>query len=72
MIFFQSNGIIVNSDGGSSDNTKEVFMKTNTNKVPKISFDYIGLPGKGTAMLSILELARCVEAEAVVFFLILT
>jgi len=66
--FFQSNGIIVNSDGGSSDNTKEVFMKTNTNKVPKISFDYIGLPGKGTAMLSILELARCVEAEAVVFF----
>lgn len=66
--FFQSDGIIVNSDGGSSDDTKEVFMKTNTNKVPKISFDYIGLPGKGTAMLSILELARCVEAEAVVFF----
>ena len=65
--FFQSNGIIVNSDGGSSDDTKEVFMKTNTNKVPKISFDYIGLPGKGTAMLSILELAKFVNAEAVVF-----
>jgi len=65
--FFQSDGIIVNSDGGSSDNTKEVFMKTNTNTVPKISFDYIGLPGKGTAMLSILELAKFVNAEAVVF-----
>ncbi|WP_121514334.1 MULTISPECIES: glycosyltransferase [unclassified Petrotoga] len=65
--YFDSDGIIVNADGGSKDGTKEVFMKTDTKSVPKIAYDYIGLPGKGSAMLSVIELAKNLDAEAIVF-----
>ncbi len=57
--YFGSDGLIVNADGGSKDGTKEVFMKTETKNVPKIAYDYIGLPGKGSAMLSVIELGLC-------------
>jgi len=65
--YFNSDGIIVNSDGGSKDGTKDVFMKTDTENIPKLAFDYIGIPGKGSAMLSVIELAKYLDAEVVVF-----
>lgn len=65
--YYNSDGIIINSDGGSKDGTKEAFMKTDTKNIPKVAFDYIGLAGKGSAMLSIIEIARYLNAEALVF-----
>ncbi|WP_121958724.1 glycosyltransferase [Petrotoga sp. 9PWA.NaAc.5.4] len=65
--YYNSDGIIINSDGGSKDGTKEAFMKTDTRNIPKVAFDYIGLAGKGSAMLSIIEIARHLNAEALVF-----
>jgi len=65
--YFNSEGLIVNSDGGSKDGTKEVFMETATKNVPKLAFDYIGLPGKGSAMLSVIELAKNLDADVIVF-----
>lgn len=65
--YFDSDGLIVNADGNSKYRTKEVFMKTNTKNVQKISYDYIGLPGKGSAILSVIEIAKKLDAEAIVF-----
>ncbi len=64
--FFGGNGIIFNSDGGSSDGTQETFMSLNTGKIRKLSFQYHGFPGKGSALRAILEGAREVDARAVV------
>jgi len=64
--FFGGNGIVFNSDGGSSDGTMETFMSLDTGKISKISFQYQGLPGKGSALRAILEAAREVDARAVV------
>ncbi|QTA38324.1 glycosyltransferase [Thermosipho ferrireducens] len=58
---------IINSDGGSSDETRETFLKSNTGNVDLYSFVYEGISGKGTAMRSILEIAAEAGAKAVVF-----
>ena len=65
--YFDGDGIIINSDGGSSDKTREVFLKTDTFGIPKESFIYEGVPGKGSAMKSIMEKAKFYDAEYVVF-----
>ncbi|CAB50638.1 glycosyltransferase [Pyrococcus abyssi] len=62
-------GIIVNSDGGSTDGTRDVVLST---KVPEgvevYSFVYKWpIPGKGSAMKEIMEFAREKGADAVVF-----
>ncbi|AEC51385.1 dolichyl-phosphate mannoosyltransferase related protein [Pyrococcus sp. NA2] len=62
-------GIIVNSDGGSTDGTRDVVLST---KVPEgvevYSFVYKWpIPGKGSAMKEIMEFAKEKDAEAVVF-----
>ncbi len=64
--YFRGNGIILNSDGGSSDGTQERFMAVDTGQVGKVSFCYHGVPGKGSALRAILEAARELEAKAVV------
>ncbi|HON28906.1 MAG TPA: glycosyltransferase [Mesotoga infera] len=64
--YFGGNGMILNSDGGSSDGTQERFMGVNTGQVEKISFAYRGVPGKGSALRAILEAARELDAKAVV------
>ena len=63
--YFNGNGLIVNSDGDSSDGTREVFMSTETD-VEKYSFVYEGIPGKGSAIKAIFEVAKIVDADAVV------
>ncbi|KAF2960211.1 glycosyltransferase [Thermotoga sp. 38H-to] len=65
--FFDGDGMIVNSDGGSADGTRERFMETDTFGLPKESFVYEGIPGKGSAMRAIMEFALKQDAEAVVF-----
>ena len=64
--YFGGDGIILNSDGGSSDGTQERFMAVDTEQVGKVSFCYHGVPGKGSALRAILEAARELEAKAVV------
>ncbi|SHH44408.1 glycosyltransferase [Thermosipho atlanticus] len=57
---------IINSDGGSVDGTRKKFLSSDTVS-DLYSFVYKGIPGKGTAMRSIFEIAHVVEAKAVVF-----
>jgi len=50
--------VIVNSDGGSEDNTQQVVLKTPVApQVDKIVTSYQGLPGKGSAFHTIFEIA---------------
>ena len=50
--------VIINSDGGSSDNTMEVVLQTPVPPgVEKIVTPYKGLPGKGSAFNAIFEIA---------------
>ncbi len=65
--FFDGKGVIINSDGGSTDGTKEAFMSSDTKEIQKISFVYRGVPGKGSAMRAVFELASRVDAKAIVF-----
>lgn len=60
-------GLIVNADGKSSDGTTTVFMKSNTEGIPKTSYNYIGPSGKGTAMKSVMEVSQMLNAKVVVF-----
>jgi glycosyltransferase involved in cell wall biosynthesis len=64
--YFNGKGLIVNSDGNSNDGTREVFMSVET-LAEKVSFVYEGLPGKGSAMGSIMKLANILEVPVVVF-----
>lgn len=69
-------GVIINSDGGSSDETPEVFMNSNpfnradyyfmnVECIPprKLSFTYKGIPGKGSAFRGIFEAAYLLKAD---------
>jgi glycosyltransferase involved in cell wall biosynthesis len=64
--FSSMKSCIINSDGGSSDNTREVFLSSQTSS-DLYTFVYDGISGKGTAMRSIFEIAHLVNAKAVVF-----
>jgi glycosyltransferase involved in cell wall biosynthesis len=66
--FFPSlRGCIINSDGGSTDNTEEVFYSASSSGTDLLSFRYRGISGKGSAMRSIMEKALTLDAQAVVF-----
>jgi len=65
--FFDGKGLIVNSDGGSTNKTIEAFMATDTGNVPKIAFQYIGIPGKGSAMRSVMEISAVLRAPVTIF-----
>ena len=64
--YFGGRGCILNSDGGSQDSTQKVFMETETGDIPKLSFEYEGLPGKGSALRSIMEAAHILESRCLV------
>ena len=60
-------GVIVASDGGSTDGTREVVESTPTpESVRKLAFQYQGIPGKGSAFRGLFEVAREVGAKACV------
>ncbi len=56
--------VLVNSDGGSTDRTREVVLDTPVPpQVEKIVTPYLGLPGKGSAFLAIFEIAALLKAR---------
>ncbi|KUK80726.1 glycosyltransferase [Mesotoga sp. SC_4PWA21] len=66
--FFPSlRSCILNSDGGSTDNTEGAFFSAYSDGVDLLSFKYRGISGKGSAMRSIMEKARSLNAKVVVF-----
>src|SRR5581483_11232900 len=68
--------VIINSDGGSKDGTREAVLSTNLEDAPLmlittpqvaaqlLSFPYHGIPGKGSAFRLIFQLAAQMEAKA--------
>ncbi len=59
--------LIINADGGSNDGTRDAFNNSDTQKIKKISYKYKGISGKGSAMLSIIEIAKIIGAKIVIF-----
>lgn len=62
-------GLIINSDGGSNDGTRDVVMKTPVPDGVEVRSTVYKwpIPGKGSAMKEVLEIARDEGADAVVF-----
>ena len=68
--------VIVNSDGGSSDGTVEVFKQSTiqdprsimiphrTSEPFRLSFPYHGIPGKGSAFRAMFEIAKMLNVKA--------
>ncbi len=65
--YFDGDGMLVNSDGGSTDGTREAFMEADTLGLKKQSFEYRGIPGKGSAMRAVFEYALDRDADIIVF-----
>lgn len=63
--FPDSSCILVNADGDSEDLTTDAFLQSKTD-FEKVAFIYEGIPGKGSAIHSILELSEEVSAKAIV------
>jgi len=69
-------GVIVNSDGGSNDGTRDavlsvhledaqlLLLSTPLYAVHKLSFPYHGIPGKGSAFRMIFQIAHQLKAQA--------
>jgi glycosyltransferase involved in cell wall biosynthesis len=76
--FTQSRAVIINSDGGSTDatrdnvvstgldNTRLLFLNTPLFPVHRLSFPYHGVPGKGSALRMIFRMAALLNAKACV------
>lgn len=73
--FPDKRSILVNSDGGSIDNTPDVVKESgidpdsilipqNEEKFFKITTQYQGIPGKGSAFRTIFEIARALNTKA--------
>ncbi len=74
--FPQYRAVIVNSDGNSSDGTKEAVLETGLDKsrllllttplfpVHRLSFPYHGIPGKGSAFRLIFNIAKMLNVKA--------
>ena len=73
--FPRARAVVVNSDGGSFDNTQEVVAQTKVdldtilithpvNPIHRIVTPYHGIPGKGSALRAIFQLASTLKAKA--------
>ncbi|MFH0813625.1 MAG: glycosyltransferase [Pseudomonadota bacterium] len=74
--FPDKKGVVVNSDGGSTDGTMEIFQNTTIGDYQaihlhhpvetffKITTPYHGIPGKGSAFRTIFEIADALHAKA--------
>lgn len=74
--FPQFSAVIVNSDGGSTDGTREevlsasvdfsrlLMVETSLGGVHRLSFPYHGIPGKGSAFRMVFDMARRLGARA--------
>ncbi len=69
-------GVIVNSDGGSTDNTRQAVLSTDLDNshlmllstpltaLHRLSFPYDGIPGKGSAFRMVFQMAQKLQAKA--------
>ena len=57
-------GVIVNSDGGSEDGTREVVAEQDTPELPVVSGRYGGPSGKGSALRAVFEATVTLGARA--------
>lgn len=76
--FPDKKSVLINSDGGSKDNTKEIVLGAEldadslllvshrVNPIHRISTPYHGLPGKGSAFRTIFAVAKKLNAKACV------
>jgi glycosyltransferase involved in cell wall biosynthesis len=56
--------VLVNSDGGSKDNTREIVIATPVPRtVEKIVTPYKGIPGKGSAFATIFDIAEALNVK---------
>jgi glycosyltransferase involved in cell wall biosynthesis len=74
--FPEFNGVIVNADGGSTDNTREAVLSSRVEDghlmllsapvsvAHRLSLPYHGIPGKGSAFRLIFQMAQALEAKA--------
>jgi glycosyltransferase involved in cell wall biosynthesis len=74
--FSKFRAVIVNSDGGSSDGTRDAVLSTTVDLsrllivptplvgIHRLSFPYHGIPGKGSAFRMIFQMADLMEAQA--------
>lgn len=62
--FPRSRAVIVNSDGGSDDGTREVAARLDSEEVRVVSGRYDGLPGKGSALRAVFEAVVALDARA--------
>ena len=74
--FPEMNGVVVNSDGGSTDNTREavlssrvedghlMLLSTPLGVAHRLSIPYHGIPGKGSAFRLIFQMASALGARA--------
>jgi glycosyltransferase involved in cell wall biosynthesis len=74
--FPQLNGVVINSDGGSTDKTRDAVLSSHvddhhllmlsTPQAPahRLSFPYHGIPGKGSAFRLVFQMAKVLDAKA--------
>lgn len=74
--FPQLTAVVINSDGGSTDETREVVLSAGTDDsrlmlvstplraAQRLSFPYHGIPGKGSAFRLIFQMAKQLDAKA--------
>ncbi|MDR0664582.1 MAG: glycosyltransferase [Helicobacteraceae bacterium] len=60
--------LILVSDGGSTDDTREIALSAETGEIAKIVAIYRGVAGKGSAFKQILEAADLLNAKAIAIF----
>lgn len=65
-----SKAVIIVSDGGSTDDTREfaLAIETNSYNIKKIVSVYRGIPGKGSALRGVFEVANFLKAKATAVF----
>jgi glycosyltransferase involved in cell wall biosynthesis len=65
-----SKAVILVSDGGSTDDTRDLAraIDTNSYNIEKIVTVYRGLPGKGTGLRAVFEVAQFLKARATAVF----
>ncbi len=62
-----SKALLINSDGGSTDGTRDAFMETSTaDHIHKLATCYEGMPGKGSAFKAVFEAVKTLGAHACV------
>ncbi|MGB5158884.1 glycosyltransferase [Desulfobacterium sp. N47] len=70
MHYPDSKSLIMVSDGGSTDDTREIARRTEINSfnIEKLVTIYRGLPGKGSGLRAVFEAANFLKAKAIAVF----